>query len=154
MQLTVGSAYGCFDLTEAPSNRAGHRERFAAKELAESACRAKSEFLANMRQEIRTPMNGVLGTTELLLAMDLDSQQLEHVNVIKRSADALLTVINDVLDFSKIEACKLRLDSTSFDLRETIHGSVRPLVPQAEEQGRRCFAGLTRMFRNARSGIL
>ncbi|GAA4122447.1 response regulator [Aminobacter aganoensis] len=87
---------------------------------AEAADRAKSEFLANMSHEIRTPMNGVLGMAELLARTDLTPRQRTFTDVIVKSGNALLTIINDVLDFSKINAGQLTLDPAPFHLGEAV----------------------------------
>ena len=111
------------------------RELELSKSRAEDATEAKSAFLANMSHEIRTPLTAILGMTSLALDTRLTSEQKDYLTTVRSSAEALLDVINDVLDFSKIEAQRLDLESTEFDIRETVGDAVALLAHRAAEKG-------------------
>ncbi|MBP7338644.1 PAS domain S-box protein [Niveispirillum sp.] len=93
---------------------------------AEASSRAKSAFLANMGHEIRTPLNGIIGSAHLVLADPLSDSQRTHVDSIRRSASALLAIINDVLDYSRIDAGLLVLEPAPFRLADPV-GAVADL---------------------------
>lgn len=101
---------------------------------AEAANRAKSEFLTNMSHEIRTPINGILGMTGIALDSKLEPDQRECLEIVKTSADSLLTIVNDILDFSRIEARKMRLEPVPFNLRTSLDELVRSLGPSARQK--------------------
>ncbi|BCQ36286.1 histidine kinase [Erwinia rhapontici] len=106
-----------------------------AKKRAQEAARIKSEFLANMSHELRTPLNGVIGFTRQTLKTTLNSTQRDYLHTIERSANNLLSIINDVLDFSKLEAGKLILETIPFPLRATLDEVVVLLAQSAHEKG-------------------
>ena len=89
-----------------------------AKESAEVANRAKSAFLANMSHEIRTPMNAIMGFSQLLMHdIGLTPLQKKHLQIINRSGEHLLALINDILEISKIEAGRSTLNPVAFGLK-------------------------------------
>jgi signal transduction histidine kinase/CheY-like chemotaxis protein len=95
---------------------------------------AKSEFLAKMSHEIRTPMNGIIGMTEALDQGNLTMDQKECIQIVKKSADLLLNLIDDILDFSKIEAGKMQLEEIPFKLREEVRLAAELFRPIIEEK--------------------
>jgi hypothetical protein len=94
--------------------------------------RLKSQFVANISHELRTPMNGIIGMSTLLLDSALDEEQRDYAETVVQSAEALLSLINDVLDFSKIEANALRLQEENFNLRELVAVTMKLFAPQAK----------------------
>jgi signal transduction histidine kinase len=88
-----------------------------AKEAAEVANKAKSEFLANMSHELRSPLNTILGFAQLMQrSSTLEAEDRENIQIINRSGEYLLSLINNVLELSKIEAGRIVLNETNFDL--------------------------------------
>ena len=84
---------------------------------AQNANKAKSRFLANMSHELRTPLNAILGFTQLMCRDSSISQEhQENIQIINRSGEHLLKLINDILEMSKIEVGQITLNEAKFDL--------------------------------------
>ncbi|HAZ48894.1 MAG TPA: hybrid sensor histidine kinase/response regulator [Cyanobacteria bacterium UBA11371] len=105
-----------------------------AKEAAEAANLAKSTFLANMSHELRTPLNAILGFTQVMSGdSSINSENRQYLDIIQRSGQHLLKLINDVLDMSRIEAGRLKLEEKSFDLYRLLNDLELMLCLKAEE---------------------
>lgn len=122
-------------LTEANSQLGNEvKKHTKARNEAEKANRAKSAFLATMSHEIRTPMMGVLGSLRLLENDQLTKGQKAQLDVIRRSGETLLAVLNDILDYSKIEASQLILERIDFDPRHLVGDLIALMRPTAEQK--------------------
>ena len=104
------------------------------KEAAQEASEAKSMFLANMSHEIRTPLNGIVGFTELLKDTGLAEEQTEFVEIIEKSSENLLEIINNILDLSKIESNKLEIEDIAFNPAEEFESAVDVYAVRASEK--------------------
>lgn len=105
-----------------------------SKEEAERANQSKTDFLARVSHEIRTPLNAILGFAEQLKQTELNSSQEEYVNIINKSSEHLLSLINDILVLSKIEAGQIRFDKSPFKLTYTIEYLYKAMLVKAREK--------------------
>lgn len=107
-----------------------------AKVAAEAASRAKSTFLANMSHELRTPLNGILGYSQILKGdPSLSVAQLDAVEIIERSGEHLLMLVNDILDLSKVEAGKMEPHLTVFHFPKFLDSIVMMFEMRTQKKG-------------------
>jgi len=114
-------------------DRTRREQRLAV--AARTAAQAKSSFLATVSHEIRTPINGVIGWTSLLLDTPLSPEQREYAEGVRRSGEALVSIIGDVLDFSKMEAGRVELEVLPLDVRRLAEDVMALIAEQADRKG-------------------
>lgn len=106
----------------------------AASLIAGEAVRAKQQFLSNMSHEIRTPMNAIIGFTKVLFKTVLSVKQIEYLNAIKTSGDALIVLINDILDLAKVDAGKMIFEHIPFKMANSISAMMHLFEPKIQEK--------------------
>ncbi|KAF0203630.1 MAG: PAS/PAC sensor hybrid histidine [Bacteroidetes bacterium] len=118
-----------------------HNELIVAKERAIESERLKSAFLANMSHEIRTPMNGILGFTDLLRTPGLSGkEQDEYIQIIQKSGDRMLNIINDIINISMIESGQVKVNYLNTNLNEQIEFIEKFFRPEIEAKGLKLFS--------------
>ncbi|MBF0446952.1 MAG: response regulator [Magnetococcales bacterium] len=127
--------YGVTTFQDLIRRKQAEREIKQARDIALETSRLRSEFLANMSHEIRTPINGVIGMSSLLINTKLNKEQKEMVITARESAQALLTMVNDILDFSRLEGGKLDIQGIDFVPEKLVSDVSYLLGSQAQNKG-------------------
>lgn len=120
--------------TDISAKKLLEQDLIRAREAAVGANRAKSAFLASMSHEIRTPLNAILGFSQLLQRGSLSQQQLDHLGIITRSGEHLLSVLNGIIELSRIEAGRLTLNPERCSLPDLVDDVTRLLRLKASEK--------------------
>jgi signal transduction histidine kinase/CheY-like chemotaxis protein len=130
-QMTITLEHNISELKNAEESLIKERDRAEASE------KVKQLFLANMSHEIRTPMNAILGFARLLEEAITDDELLKYIEVIIKSGDDLLVILNDILDFSRIEAGKVHFEKLPFNVRGNVAAIVTMMESKAISKGLR-----------------
>ncbi len=133
-----------FIITYVQKNRAFRTALRNAKNEAETLAKAKEMFLANMSHEIRTPMNAIAGFTNQVLQTQLTKKQTEQLQIVKKSSDHLLRIINDILDYSKIQSGKLGIESVGFKPNDLLKDAAHFMQALADEKNLKITISITK----------
>jgi len=110
-------------------------ELIVARDTAVAESRAKSNFLASMSHEIYTPMAGVIGMADILKQSKLSQEQEEYLNVIVKSANNLMSILNDIIEFSKLESGKMEFHEKPFSIHQVVEEVTGSFAEKAQEKG-------------------
>ncbi|RZJ70273.1 ATP-binding protein [Flavobacterium sp.] len=97
----------------------------------ENLLRSKTMLMATVTHDIQTPLGSVIGFTDLLQSTDPSLRQKQYIENIKHSSQYIVKLVNDLVDFSKLENNKISIEHVSFNFRDLIENTCRPLEPNA-----------------------
>ncbi len=103
-------------------------------EITETASKIKEQFLANMSHEIRTPIHGIISLTQFILNTTPTEEQKKYLELIRKSADTLKVIVDDILDLSKIDAEKMSFEEIQFNLKDTVQTTIASFIPKTIEK--------------------
>jgi PAS domain S-box-containing protein len=103
-------------------------------EVTEAESKIKEQFLANMSHEIRTPIHGIISLTQFIIGTKPTDEQQKYLELIRKSADTLLVIVNDILDLAKMDADKMTFEETNFSLSDTLQTAVASFIPKTIEK--------------------
>jgi PAS domain S-box-containing protein len=130
-----GEIYGGMSISQNITDEKENASRLSrAKKEAEKANRAKSEFLANISHEIRTPLSAIVGFTEQLLKLEMPAKQRKLTQIIEKSTDQLMELVEDLLILSRIEAGRIELDDDPFKIYDVLDYIYRFMKLSADEK--------------------
>ena len=120
------------DITE---KHAAELALIEAKTAAEAMVQAKTDFMTNLSHELRTPMNGIMGITQLLNETELDEEQSGYTDLLEKSGENLLVIIDKMLDFSKIETQSVDVQLKSTNIVSLVGDTVSEIEPDSIDKG-------------------
>jgi PAS domain S-box-containing protein len=120
------------DITE---EKLREKKLVKAERLARRSVRERAKFLANMGHDIRTPLDGLEKVSEILSETPLDEEQIELVEVLKRTNGALIRIVDDILDLSRVDAGVMKLVNAPFNLTDVTENLSSVLGMTARDKG-------------------
>jgi signal transduction histidine kinase/DNA-binding NarL/FixJ family response regulator len=130
-ETIIGMMGVAIDITSFTKNEEVLLNQIVTKE---ESSKIKEQFLANMSHEIRTPIHGIISLTQFVLNTTTTEEQKNYLDLIRKSADTLLVIVNDILDLSKIDSGKMTFEEIPFNLKDTFSASVAAFIPKTMEK--------------------